>query len=369
MVKDSISDRDDDLSFPGKLAVITTPAAQNPGDDEFNSVKPLVAKYGKDKIMHVFWPLNHMTEKQGVRDTVVGLASDREIKALIINQAVPGTNNALYEFKKIRKDVFIVCCNIHESPSEAAKRANLLLEIDALGLGPVMVKQAKKQGAKTFVHYSFPRHMSVLLYDNRRTLIKEACAAEGMQFVDATALDPVGEAGLEAARQFMLDDVPKMAAKYGEDTAFFCTNCHVQAPLIKAVIKCHAIYPQPCCPSPFHGFPEALGIKTGNELLDLNYLITEASRIAAEKNMSDRLSTWPVSTPMMFTNVGAEYAIRRARGEVSGSAVNDEVLEDCINNYINDAIGEGVEVVMTPYTENGKTYNNFKLVLMSYLDF
>ena len=359
---------DNELQFDGKIAVITNAVSQNPGDDEFNSVKQLIEKYGSDKIMHVTWPLNFTTERNKVIDTVTGLAADMEIKAMVMNQSLPGTNLALDKLKETRNDIFIVCCTLHDDPSVTAERANLLLDTDVVSIGSVMVKQAKKQGAKAFVHYSFPRHMSFVIFSGRRNMIQQACLAEGIRFVDATAQDPM-EAGVESARQFILDDVPRMVAKYGEDTSFYSSNCQLQESLIKAVVDCHAIYTQPCCPSPFHGFPEALGIETGHGPMDLSYLITEASRIAEERNMTDRLSTWPVSAATMYTNVGAEYAIKWMMGEVSKTVINDRVLEDCMNAYIKEAVGEGVEVTMTSYSEAGKTYNNYKLVLMSYLDF
>jgi len=239
-----------------------------------------------------------------------------------------------------------------------------------LGMGPALVKQAKKQGAKVFVHYSFPRHMSQLIIANRCALIRQECLKDGILFVEVKAQDPAGDAGISGAQQFILEDVPRHVAKYGDDTAFFSTCCAHQMPLIKAVIDSHAIYPQPCCPSPFHGFPEALGIETENgSTTDLNFVISEACRIAAEKNMTDRLSTWPVSSSMMFTNAGAEYAIRWIRGEVSSDEIDNMVLMDCMSSYITEVIGEASNVYMTSYSEAGKIYDNYKLVLMGYLDF
>jgi len=139
--------------------------------------------------------------------------------------------------------------------------------------------------------------------------------------------------------------------------------------LIKAVVDNHAIYPQPCCPSPLHGFPEALGIDKAKGRSDIYYLISEASRIAAEKNMTDRLSTWPISASMMFTNAGAEYAIKWINGEVSKTGIDNQVLMDCMNNYIEDVIGEESCVLLRPYSDGDIIYNNYKQVLMSYLDF
>jgi len=352
--------------FPGKIAIVTDHVAVN--DDDFHSSDRLIEKYGSDKVIHVTWPEKFMSEQEKMMEVTSTLAEDREIKILIINQAVPGTNAAIDLFKKTRNDVFIVYVGfIHEI--EVYKRANLLLSPNQLDMGPAMVKQAKKQGAKAFVHYSFPRHMAQPIVSSRQKLIQKVCEAEGVEFVDATAPDPTGEAGHEGATRFILEDVPKLVAIHGEDTAFFCTNCFIQAPLIKAVVDCHAIYTQPCCPSPFHGFPEALGITSDKGKIDLNYLISEACRIAEEKNMTDRLSTWPVSASIMFTSAGAEYAIKWLNGEVPKNRIDDRVLLECMNEYIKEIVGEGVEVEMTSYSENGETCENFKLLLMSYLDF
>ena len=356
-----------DLLFPGKIAIVTDRPSVS--TDDFHSADRLIEKYGADKIIHNTWPENFTAEREKMIDTVVKLADDREVKALIFNQAIVGTNAAVDRFKELRDDVFIIYCFTQETAVDSAARANLIFRLDSPGIGMAVVKQAKKQGAKVFVHYSFPRHMAIEALIIRRDKIREACAAEGIQFVDAAVLDPAGEAGAAGARRFILEDVPKLAAGFGENTAFYTTNCTLQAPLIRAVVDCHAIFPQPCCPSPFHGFPEALGIKTDGGQADLNYVISEACRIAEEKNMSDRLSTWPVSASMMFANTGAEYAIKWINGKVPKNPIDDRVLKDCLSAYVKEVVGEGVEVEMSSYSGNGIVYDKIKLILMGYLDF
>ena len=361
-----INDEGNDLDFPGKVAVVSCSVSVN--EDTFRSAEQLLAKYGEDKIIHVIWPDIFTNEQEQMISLLAKLAENKEIKALIINHAVLGTNAAVDELRKMRDDIFIVYCTLHEPFLETSARANLILHLDELGMGQAMVKQAQKQGAGTFVHYSFPRHLSLPLISTRIDLTKKVCKEEGIVFVDVEALDPMGEAGNDAARQFILEDVPKKVTKYGENTAFFCTNCQLQAQLIKAVVDSHAIYPQPCCPSPFHGFPQALGIDTSGAYSDLNYVISEACRIAGEKNMTDRLSTWPVSTSMMFGNAGAEYAIKCIKGIVPRNHIDERALEDCMSDYIMEVVGERVEVSVTSYSENNVNCDNIKLVLMSYLD-
>ena len=355
------------LLFPGKIAVVTNLPSYTQNEEEFLSAEQLVAKYGAEKVIHANWP--SYQEQEQVYAIVASLAVDREVKALIMNQAIPGCNTAVDKLKRIRDDIFVVGCAIHESPSSTAAHVDLVLDTDGLGMGPAMVKQAKKQGAKVFVHYSFPRHMALAHLAMRRDMIQAVCESEGLLFVNASALDPTGDAGVYDAQQFILDDVPKLVAKYGEDVAFFSTNCFLQIPLIRSVIDNHAIFPQPCCPSPFHGFPEALGIEVGEGLPDVNYMIAESKRIIASKDMTGRLSSWPISLSMMLTHVGAEYAIKWINGQVPKTGIDDKVLIGCMKSYIKEVSGEDTGIFIDSYSEQGTAYNNFKLVLMDYLDY
>jgi hypothetical protein len=347
---------------PGKVAIVTNTVSQN--EEEYRSAQEMVAKYG-DRIVHVTWPDNFMAEQEQMVSVVGKLAYDQDVKALVINQAVPGTNAAVDKLLETRDDIFIVYCSPQENPPDAASRAQLILQPDELAMGNEIPVQAKKLGAKVFVHYSFPRHMSQVLLSSRRELMKKKCAEIGLEFVDATAPDPTGDSGLPGAQQFILEDVPKMVEKYGKDTAFFSTNCAMQIPLIKAVVDTGAIYPQPCCPSPYHGFPTALGIESDSSKPgDLQHVIDETRRILAEKGMTGRLSTWPVPVAMMATVASTEYAFKVMAGEVPFDKLDIPVLEQCMADYAK------VAVKSAPYVdEAGKTYDNYLFVLMGFLTY
>ena len=347
---------------PGKVAIVTNTVSQN--EEEYRSAQEMVAKYG-DRIVHVTWPDNFMAEQEQMVSVVGKLAYDPDVKALIINQAVPGTNAAVDKLLETRDDVFIVYSTPQENPPDVASRAHLILQPDELAMGNEIPVQAKKLGAKVFVHYSFPRHMSQVLLSSRRELMKKKCAEIGLEFVDATAPDPTGDSGLPGAQQFILEDVPKMVAKYGKDTAFFSTNCAMQIPLIKAVVDTGAIYPQPCCPSPYHGFPTALGIESDSSKPgDLQHVIDETRRILTEKGMAGRLSTWPVPVAMMSTVASTEYAFKVIAGEVPFDKLDVKVLEQCMADYAK------VEVKTNPYVdEAGKSYDNYLFVLLGFLTY
>ncbi|MBQ9881636.1 MAG: DUF3798 domain-containing protein [Synergistes sp.] len=346
----------------GKVAIVTNTVSQN--EEEYRSAQEMVRKYG-DRIVHVTWPDNFMAEQEQMVSIVAKLAYDPQIKALIINQAVPGTNAAVDKLLETRKDVFIIYSTPQENPPDVAARANLIIQADDLGMGYAVPRQAKKLGAKTFVHYSFPRHMSQVLLSSRREIMRKECAKLGLVFVDATAPDPTGDSGLPGAQQFILEDVPKMVAKYGSDTAFFSTNCAMQIPLINAVVDTKAIYPQPCCPSPYHGFPTALGIKSdASQQGNLQHVINETRRILKEKGVEGRLSTWPVPVSMMATAAGTEYAMQVIDGRLPFDKLDIPALEKCMSGYA------GTSVATNPYVdEAGTEYPTYLFVLMDFLTY
>nr|WP_300093732.1 DUF3798 domain-containing protein [Sedimentibacter sp.] len=348
--------------FAGKIAIVTNTLSQN--EEEYRSAQQMVEKYGDKKIMHVLWPDNFMTEQEQMISTITKIGSDPEVKALIINQAVPGTNAAVDKLLETRDDMFIVYCTPQENPPDVVERADLILNTDELGMGNTIPEQAKELGAKTFVHYSFPRHMSVVLLSARRDLMIAKCKEIGLEFVDATAPDPTGDSGVPGAQQFILEDVPKMVEKYGKDTAFFSTNCAMQTPLIKACYDAGAIYPQPCCPSPYHGYPSALGIEsTGYSADAMANVISETAKKLKDAGLLGRFSTWPVPVAMMNTVASTEYAVKWINGEV-GDELDTKVLEELMTEYAN-----GITVKTSTYSENSVEYPTFRLIMMDFLTY
>ena len=348
----------------GKVAIVTNTVSQN--EEEYRSAEQMTQKYG-DRIVHVTWPDNFMTEQEQMITTVSKLAADPEIKAIIINQAVPGTNAAIDKLLETRDDMLIIYGTPQENPEDVATRADIILQPNELDMGPAMVEQAAKMGAKTFVHYSFPRHMAQVLLSSRRELIKEKCAEMGIEFVDATAPDPTGDSGVTGAQQFILEDVPKMVATYGKDTAFFSTNCSMQVPLIKAAVAEAAIYPQPCCPSPYHGFPAALGLVSEEdsavEKMNLQDIVDQTTKTLDKAGVLGRFSTWPVPVSMMITIAGTEYSFDWMDGKTNGK-LDMEVMKTKMDAYA------GLDCRLSPYTDDaGTSYDNYQLIMMDYLTY
>ncbi len=309
-----------------KIGVITGTVSQ--GEDEYRGAEAMIKKY-PDLIIHKTYPDNFMAEQETYISQITSLAADRNVKAIVINQAVPGTLAAIKKVKELRPDILFFVGEPHEDPATVGALINFGIRPDDAARGVTIPTIAKSMGAKTFIHYSFPRHMAMQPLSERRDIMKQTCDKLGINFVFVTAPDPMAEGGLPAAQQFILEDVPRQVAKYGKDTAFFSTNCGMQEPLIKAVILAKALYPEQCCPSPTHGYPGAIGLEVTNDIKGdyaKIFKAIEAKIVAA--GMAGRMATWPVPGPYLLTTANVEIAKRAVEGTLD--LKNDKAIQAVI---------------------------------------
>jgi len=333
-----------------KIGIMSGTVSQ--GEEEYRAAEETIQKYGKDRVVHVTYPDKFMDEQETTISQILSMASDPEIKAIVICQAIPGTAAAIDKVHEVRDDVLFILGTVHEEPNLMAGKGDLLMEIDQITRGKSIIEKTKQMGATTFVHYSFPRHMAMPLLAKRREVMEETAKKVGVNFVFVNAPDPTGEGGVAASQQFILEDAPRQAAKYGKNTAFFSTNCSMQEPLIKSVVKTGTYYPEQCCPSPFHALPNALGI----EITDKGNVKMMRAAIEAktkELNMAGHISTWTEPITMSFIRAGSAYAWDYANGVIT--AKNDVKR---MEEYLHKEAG-GVQV--RPY--DPKTAPNFLMVL------
>ena len=331
-----------------KIGVFTGTVSQ--GEEEFRAAENVMAKYGSDVIVHMTYPDRFMAEQETIITNLLGMASDPLVKALVIVQAVPGMSPAIDKVRELKPDILIIAGVPAEDPAMIAARADVVLNTDDLGRGICTLEQAHALGAKTFVHYTFPRHMSYELLSQRRTIMRETAETLGIEFVDADAPDPTGDAGVPGTQMFITEDIPRKVAEYGKDTAFFGTNCAMQEAMIKQVVEQGAIYPVQCCPSPYHAYPGALGIeipedKKGN----VEWILEAIEAKLVELGAGGRLSTWPIPVNMAYIEAGVAYAIDYLEGnidkkldkerleaifaEITGSTINLVPFGD-LDNYL-----------------------------------
>lgn len=345
-----------------KIGIITGTVSQ--GEEEYQAAQQMLSEYGSDRIVTATYPDNFSTETEATIAQVVGLASDKDVKAIVFVQAVPGAAAAIDKVRETRPDMLFICGVVAEDPATVASKADICLLVDEISMGTSVIEQAVKQGAKTFVHISFARHLSYATIAARRELFVKNCEKLGIEYVEATAPDPTGDAGVSGAQQWIIENIPEYVKQYGKDTAFFSTNCAMQEPLIRTIAQENAIFPQQCCPSPYHGYPAAMGIDVAGHEGDVDYMLNSITTKVAGYGNTGRMSTWNVPVNMLMVKSGVKYAIEYCEGRTNGT-VDEKVLFKIFNEEAG-----GQEVKVSNYVDETKgTLDNFYLLLCSYYDF
>ena len=329
-----------------KIGIITGTVSQ--GEEEYQAAQNLKAKYG-DKVVTATYPDNFSTETEQTIATVTNMAADPDVKAIVFVQAVPGAAAAINKVKETRDDILFITGVCAEDPAVIAAAADICMLVDEIAMGNTIIEQAAKMGAKTFVHISFERHLGYATISARQALFKENCARLGIKYVEATAPDPTGDAGVTGAQAWVTENIKVYVDQYGKDTAFFCTNCSMQVPLIQQCAELGAIYPQQCCPSPYHGYPSAFNISTEGHEGDVPYMLEQITAKVAEYGNTGRMSTWEVPVNMVMIEAGFNYAEKWIKGEITERCDEAALLKEIqaiageaasISKYSDEATGE-----------------------------
>ena len=338
---------------PGyKIGIITGTISQ--GDEEIGAAMKMKEMH-PDIVVTATYPDNFSTETEQTIATVTNMASDPEVKAIVFVQAVPGATAAINKVRETRDDILFITGVCAEDPAVIAAAADICMLVDEITMGTSVIDQAVAQGAKTFVHISFERHLGYATISARQQLFKDRCAELGVEYVEATAPDPTGDAGVTGAQAWITENIKPYVEKYGKDTAFFSTNCSLQVPLIQQIAELGAIYPVQCCPSPDHAYPSAFNIDTAGHEGDIDYLNAEIAKKVAEYGNSGRMSTWPISVNMTMIEAGFNYANKWINGEITERCDADALLAE-----IQAVGGAGMEI--SNYSDDNGTLDNFFMI-------
>ena len=223
------------------IGIVTGSVSQS--EDDRRGAEAFQAKYGEDKVTLAIYPDNFTEELETTIQTIVNLSDDPKMKAIIVNQAIPGTTEAFRQIKEKRPDIICIAGESHEDLPEIGSDL----------------------GCDTFVHISFPRHMSYETMSRRVAVMKEACKEFGMKFEMETAPDPTTDVGVPGAQAYILEHVPEWIKTYGTNSAYFCTNDAHTEPLLKQLLAYGGYFIEADLPSPLMGYPGALGLDLTEE--------------------------------------------------------------------------------------------------------
>ena len=282
-----------DNTVPYKIGIVTGSVSQS--EDDRRGAEAFQKEYGEDMVQLAIYPDNFTEETETTIQSIVNLSADPLMKAIIVNQSVPGTTEAFRKIKETRPDIICIAGEAHEDLPEIGSAADLVTNNDFVSRGYLIIRTAHELGCDTFVHISFPRHMSYETMSRRVAIMKAACEEFGMKFVLETAPDPTSDVGVSGAQAYILEQVPAWVEKYGQKAAYFCTNDAHTEPLLKRLLECGGYFIEADLPSPLMGYPGALGLDLTEEAGDFEKILTKVESAIVEKGGADHFGTWAYS--------------------------------------------------------------------------
>ena len=275
------------------IGIVTGSVSQS--EDDRRGAEAFQAMYGEDRVTLAIYPDNFTEELETTIQTIVYLADDPDMKAIIVNQAIPGTTEAFRQIKEKRPDILCIAGESHEDLPEIGSAADLVCNNDFVARGSLIIRTAHELGCDTFVHISFPRHLSYETMSRRVAIMKKACEEFGMEFVMEFAPDPTTDVGVPGAQAYILEHVPEWVEKYGTNSAYFCTNDAHTEPLLKQLLEYGGYFIEADLPSPLMGYPGALGIDLTEEAGDFEKILAKVEEAVVEKGGAGRFGTWAYS--------------------------------------------------------------------------
>ena len=304
-----------------RIGIVTGSFAQS--EDDRRGAEAFQKKYGADKVTLAIYPDDFIEEMDTTIQIVSNIADDPKIKAIIVNQAVEGTTEAFKKVKEKRPDILCIAGETFDVFDDIKGVADLVVNNDFVARGYLMIRTAHELGCDTFVHISFPRHLSYDIYSRRVNIMKAACEEFGMKFAMEEAPDPTTDVGVPGAQAYITEHVPEWVAKYGVNSAYFCTNDAHTEPLIKGLMEHGGYFIEADLPSPIMGYPGALDLDITGASGDFEEITKEVEEAVVANGGAGRFGTWTSSYG--FTNSAglAEHARNVLMGKSELTNLND----------------------------------------------
>jgi hypothetical protein len=307
------------------IGVVTGTVSQS--EDDLRGAEELIRRYGAVAsggiIQHVTYPDSFMDQQEVTISQIVTLADDPLMKAIVVNQGVPGTAEAFRRVRERRPDILLMAGESHEDPLVIQQTADLAISADFISRGYTIIWAAKQLGADTFVHISFPRHMSYETLGLRRQIFEAACNDLGLKFVFVTAPDPTSDVGVAGAQQYILEQTPQWIQQYGKNSVFFCTNDAHTEPLLRQLLAYGGMFVEADLPSPLMGYPGALGIDLSAEAGNFPAILKKVEEAVVAKGGADRFGTWAFSYGFTASAGLGEFAKRILDGGATLESLPD----------------------------------------------
>lgn len=340
-----------------KIGLMISPLSMK--EEYYRTAEMLIEQYGPEKFIMDVYPENPQEEQEVTISKAMNIAMNPDVKVMICDSADIGTIAMVNKVKEARPDIKFILGSLNEDVYEMAKVGDMLLSMDPELFGRAVAQFAVDAGAKHFVFYSFARHMSNALKVRHLEVMKSVCEENGITFEQVTMPDPMGDAGISGAQQFMLESVPSLMDKYGtKDVAYYATVSTIQECMLRTIVENGGIYPCHTDPSPFSAFSGALGLEIDDEhKYDAEYVDDLITKELAKYNMNGRVGGWEKSFVRCELEFLFEYAIAYCEGETKEENGKPDIEK--AQELIKEIYGESAAFNKSVNDTTGEVYDNW----------
>jgi hypothetical protein len=307
------------------IGIVTGTASRS--GDEFRGAEDLIWRYGPVAeggiIQHVTYPDNFEAGQEETITRISSLAADPLMKAIVVNQGVPGTAEAFRRIREQYPTIMLFVGESHEDPLVIQRTATLAVGADFISRGYTIPWAAKQLGADTFVHISFPRHMNTESLGLRRQIFEEACKDLELKFAAVTAADPASAGGIAGAQRNILEQVPRWVSQYGKNAVFFCTSDAHTEPLLKQLFAHGGLFVEADLPGPLVGYPGALDVDLSAEAGNFPAILRKLEAAVMAKGGTQRFGSWAFPYGYTVSAGLGEFAKRILDGKASVDSTGD----------------------------------------------
>ncbi len=343
-----------------KIGLMISPLATR--EEHFRTAEMLMEEFGADKFVMDVYPEGAATEQEVTISKAMNLAMDPDVKVIIFDSADVGTIAAVEKIKEERPELKVFFGSMNEDVYEMAKVGDLCLSIDPELYGESVAQMAVDAGAEHFIFYSFARHMSNSIKIRYRDAMKAVCEANNVPFEEVSMPDPMGDAGVPGAQQFLIENIPSLMEQYGtKNIAYFVTVSTVEQAFIKSIVENGGIFPCHTDPSPFSDFAPALGLEIDEaHKFDAEYVTDLISKELEKYNMNGRVGGWEKSLVRLEMEFLFRYAIEYCEGRTN--EVDGKPDKAVVSDLLMQVYGDGGKFNNAVNDTTGATYDNWYTV-------
>jgi hypothetical protein len=298
--------------FAYHIAIVSASPERNV--DAFLGARELLSRYGDAAeggiVRHIVYPDNFTERKEEMIASIVALSDDPLMKAIVMNQAVPGTVEAFRIVHERRADIMLFAAEPHEDLAQIEDASALVVSTDFISRGYILPWAAHKMGADVFVHISFPRHTEYPTIGRRMRIMKEACADLGLRFVNIEVPDPNSDVGAERTYRYITENTRRWVEAYGPNAVYFCTNDAQTEFLLRELFRSGGMFVEADIPSPLNGYPAALGVNVSYGDGSPSEVLKAIERAVVNRGGRGRFGTWAYSFGYVLSAGLGEFARR-----------------------------------------------------------